>query len=194
VNDAAAAGEAGPAGARVVDPRGRSKALRPLPAEDRNAAVERGLTAYARGDGYLAHEELEQAWMAADDPAERELLGGLIKLAAASVHAARGNPAGVATNLRGARARLVEAADRGGGLAATGPVLPALAADGGIDVAALIAAVDERLARVAALSVGPIAPVGALPDPPHDAAGPAGRARRPPLDLPPLTLPRRTPA
>ena len=178
-------------GARVVDPRGRSKVHRPLPPVEREAAVARGFDAYARGAFYLAHEELEPAWMAADDPGERELLGGLIKLAAAYVHAARGNPAGVATNLRGARARFVEATTAGDGKP---PDLPVLAAGGGIDVAALVAAVDERLAAVAAMSVGPAAPTRTLPDPPHDVAGPPGRARRPPLAVDPLPLPRRTTA
>jgi hypothetical protein len=177
--------------ARVVDPRGRSKVYRPLPAAERDAALVRGLDAFERGAFYLAHEELEPAWMAADDPGERELLGGLIKLAAAYVHAARGNPAGVATNLRGARARLVEAATAGQG---TPPDLPALAAACRIDVSALVAAVDERLAEVAAMSVGPVAPPGTLADPPHDVAGPSGRARRPPLALDPLPVLRRTPA
>ena len=46
--------------------------------------------------------------MGTDDPAERALLQGLIKLAAAYVHDVRGNPAGIRKNLDGARARLVE--------------------------------------------------------------------------------------
>jgi hypothetical protein len=163
---------------RVVDPRGRSKVLRPLPDADRAASLSSGLVAYERGDFYLAHEELEPAWMAAADPGERELLGGLIKLAAAHVHAARGNAVGVATNLRGARTRLATAAAAG--------------IDGGFDLPALLAAVDDRLAELAALPATPAEPRGTLPDPPHDVAGPPGRARRPPLDLPPLALPRRT--
>ncbi len=120
----------------VIDPRGRAKVLRPLPAEEREAAVARGLAAYARGAFYLAHEELEPAWMAAADPGERELLGGLIKLAAAFVHAARGNPAGAATNLRGARERLAGAAAAG--------------RDGGLDLPGLLEAIDDRLAQLAA--------------------------------------------
>ena len=44
--------------------------------------------------------------MGTDDPAERDLIQGLIKLAAADVHGVRGNPAGVARNLEGARDRL----------------------------------------------------------------------------------------
>jgi predicted transcriptional regulator len=51
--------------------RGRAKAHRPLSQEVRTAAVERGLAAYGRGAWYLAHEELEPAWMGTDDPAER---------------------------------------------------------------------------------------------------------------------------
>ena len=168
---------------RVVDPRGRAKAYRPLPQAAREAAIERGLAAYERGAFYLAHEELEPAWMGTDDAAERELLGGLIKVAAAFVHAARGNRTGAATNLRGARERLVgaAAADR----------------DGGLDLPGLLAAIDDRLARLAA---EPVAAESAelrglpVPDPPHDVAGPPGRARRPPLDLQPPTLVRRSPA
>jgi len=63
---------------------------------------------------------------------ERELIQGLIKLAAAFVHAARGNPAGVAKNLRGARERLANAGEAGVRMA--------------VDVTALLAAVDDRLA------------------------------------------------
>jgi predicted metal-dependent hydrolase len=177
--------------ARVVDPRGRAKVLRPLPAEEREAAVARGLAAYARGDFYLAHEELEPAWMAEADPGERELLGGLIKVAAAFVHAARGNPAGVRTNLCGARERLAGAAAAG--------------RDGGLDLVGLLAAIDDRLARLEAevpvaagsvalpgLPVAPEVPVAPGPDPTHDVAGPPGRARRPPLALEPPTLARRS--
>jgi len=169
--------------ARVVDPRGRAKVLRPLPAEDREAAVARGLAAYARGDFYLAHEELEPAWMAVADPGERELLGGLIKLAAAYVHASRGNPAGVRINLRGARERLAGAAAAGH--------------DGEIDVPALLAAIDDQLARLEAepVAVESAVPGGhPTPDPPHDVAGPPGRAHRPPLSLEPPTIAQRLPA
>jgi predicted metal-dependent hydrolase len=172
---------------RVVDPRGRSKVLRPLPCEDREAALERGLAAYARGDFYLAHEELEPAWMAADDPGERELLGGLIKLAAAFVHAARGNPAGVRTNLRGARERLAGAGAAG--------------RDGGFDLPVLLAAIDDLLARLTALPAAiessdteraPGMSGAPVPDLPHDVVGPPGRARRLPLALEPPTLFRRS--
>ena len=85
---------------------GRAKAYRPIPEEARRKAIEDGLEAYAQDDWFLAHELLEPAWMGTRDVAERELLQGLIKLAAAFVHGARSNPAGVGKNLRGARERL----------------------------------------------------------------------------------------
>jgi hypothetical protein len=163
---------------RIVDPRGRAKAYRPLASSQREASVAAGLAAYAHGDFYLAHEELEPAWMAADDPGERERLAGLIKLSAAFVHAARGNPAGVSTNLRGARDRLARAHAAG--------------ADGDLDLPAILAGIDDRLARVAAMPGIHAAAAGTLPDPPHDVAGPPGRAQRPPLDLDPPAISRRT--
>jgi predicted metal-dependent hydrolase len=115
---------------------GRAKAYRPMPAEDRAAAFEAGLAAYDRGDFFLAHELLEPAWMGTADLGERELDQGLIKLAAAFVHGVRGNPAGIARNLEGARARLAGARD----------------ADhkAGLDLDDLIASIDDRLRRLAA--------------------------------------------
>ena len=70
---------------------GRLKAYRPIPAADRRRAFEAGVAAYDRGDFFEAHELLEPAWMGTDEPAERDLLQGLIKLAAAFVHGVRGN-------------------------------------------------------------------------------------------------------
>jgi len=171
---------------RVME-RGRAKAYRPLPREVRRAAVERGLAAYGHGAWYLAHEELEPAWMGTDDPAERALLSGLIKLAAAYVHAARGNPLGVRTNLRGARERLAAAAT------ATTTAGPAGAIEW-IDLPTLLVGVDDRLARIEALCAGP--PAAATRDagaavPSHDIAGPAGRFRGPPVAIGILTLPRK---
>ena len=87
----------------IVGPDGRAKAYRPMPAATRAAAIAAGLAAYDRGDFFEAHELLEPAWMGTDDPAERAVLQGLIKLAAAYVHDVRGNPAGVRKNLDGAR-------------------------------------------------------------------------------------------
>jgi predicted metal-dependent hydrolase len=117
---------------------GRAKAYRPLPAAERRQAYDRALEAYERGDFFLTHELLEPAWMGTDDPAERALHQGLIKLAAAFVHGVRGNPKGIVRNLVGARERLADAVGT-----------PA-AADSGLDVAALLDAIDDRLARLAA--------------------------------------------
>lgn len=124
-------------GATVLQ-NGRAKAYRPLPAADRRRAFEAALAAYERGDFFETHELLEPAWMGTDDLAERALHQGLIKLAAAFVHGVRGNPAGIAKNLAGAREHLA---------AAVGT--PA-AETSGLDLAALVRAIDERLARLAA--------------------------------------------
>jgi hypothetical protein len=124
-------------GATVVQ-NGRAKAYRPLPAETRRRAFDHALAAYERGDFFEAHELLEPAWMGTDDLAERALHQGLIKLAAAFVHGIRGNPTGIAKNLQGSRVWLTEAVG-------TQP-----AASSGLDLTVLIAAIDERLARLAA--------------------------------------------
>jgi predicted metal-dependent hydrolase len=118
----------------VVGRDGRAKAYRPLPDEERRAAIEAGLAAYERGDFFEAHEDLEPAWMGTDDLAERALLQGLIKVAAAYVHDVRGNPAGIVRNLAGARALLGEAAENGPSDNAAG-----------IDLGALIDEVNLRL-------------------------------------------------
>ena len=129
---------AGSAGrGRTVLQGGREKAFRPLPAIDRRAAFAAGVEAYERGDFFEAHEILEPAWMGTANLGERELYQGLIKVAAAFVHGVRGNPMGIARNLTGARERLD---------AAIGS--PAAAASG-IDVPALVAAIDNRLERLA---------------------------------------------
>ena len=104
--------------------------------------MEEGLTAYERGDFFLAHELLEPAWMGTADLPERALLQGLIKLAAAYVHAVRGNAAGIRKNLEGARARLVEAGPAG--------------AVAGLDAMALVRAIDDRLARTIGVDDPPI--------------------------------------
>lgn len=119
----------------VVGADGRAKAYRPLPAEVRVAAVIAGLEAYAAGDYFEAHELMEPAWMGTDDVAERALIQGLIKVAAADVHAVRGNPAGVRRNLEGARDRLVS----GAAGSITGVE---------VDVAALLLSIDARLAAM----------------------------------------------
>jgi hypothetical protein len=82
--------------------------------------------------------------MGTDDSAERALLQGLIKVAAAYVHDARGNPPGIARNLVGARALLLQAAT-------DGPAVNVV----GIDIAALIEAIDLRLDDLSAHPDGP---------------------------------------
>ncbi len=124
-------------GATILQ-NGRAKSYRPLPADDRRRAFDAALVAYDRGDFFETHELLEPAWMGTDDLAERALHQGLIKLAAAFVHGVRGNPAGIAKNLAGAR----------GHLAAAVGTPPAEAS--GLDLVALIGAIDVRLARLVA--------------------------------------------
>ncbi|MDQ3126903.1 MAG: DUF309 domain-containing protein [Chloroflexota bacterium] len=124
-------------GATILQ-NGRAKAYRPMPADDRRRAFESALEAYDRGDFFETHELLEPAWMGTDDLAERALHQGLIKLAAAFVHGVRGNPAGIAKNLAGAREHLAAAAG----------TPPAEAS--GLDLVGLIGAIDVRLARLAA--------------------------------------------
>jgi predicted metal-dependent hydrolase len=116
---------------------GREKAYRPLSVEERDLAFARGVAAYERGDFFEAHEHLEPAWMGTADPAERNLHQGLIKLAAAFVHAVRGNPLGVEKNLRGARERLADA-------------LVDDVDDRGLDLRAILRDVDGRLAELVA--------------------------------------------
>jgi hypothetical protein len=121
----------------LIDADGRAKAYRPMPAPERTAAVMAGLGAYEAEDFFEAHELMEPAWMGTDDPAERDLISGLIKVAAADVHAVRGNPRGVARNLEGARDRLRRVPD--------GDPVPQLR----IDVVGLRDAIDRRLADLA---------------------------------------------
>ena len=116
---------------------GRAKAYRPLPAAERDAALRKGIAAYEAGDFFAAHEHLEPAWMGTADPAERNLHQGLIKLAAGYVHAVRGNPLGMAKNLRGASDRLAEAL--------VDDVDPR-----GLDLPAILGEIDGRLAELAA--------------------------------------------
>ena len=121
----------------VIGRDGRAKAYRPLPAAERAAALAEGLAAYDRGDFFEAHELLEPAWMGTADAAERDLLQGLIKLAAAFVHDVRGNPLGLAKNLTGACERLAAARD-------------AQANADGVELAALVEAIEARLRLLAA--------------------------------------------
>ena len=119
----------------------RDKAYRPLPLAERRAAFEEGLGLYEAGEYFECHEALEPAWMGTDDLAERALHQGLIKVAAAYVHAGRANPPGVVRNLEGARRHL----------AIAGPA----AAAWGVDVVALLAEVDARLASPSSIATAP---------------------------------------
>jgi predicted metal-dependent hydrolase len=130
-----------PQSRRTVRQGDRDKAYRQLPVADRRAAFEAGLAAYARGDFFAAHEALEPAWMGTADVAERALHQGLIKIAAAYVHAVRGNPVGIDRNLSGARRHLALAGAAGPGW--------------GVDVERLAADVDARLADPALAAIPP---------------------------------------
>ena len=136
-------------GTVIIGRDGRAKAYRPLPDAERMTAMRAGLAAYRRGDFFEAHELLEPAWMGTDVMAERALLQGLIKVAAAYVHAVRGNPTGIVRNLAGARRRLVEAQDDDGDVGTVGTV------GAWVDLPGLIVAIDLRLADLAAHPGGP---------------------------------------
>lgn len=134
----------------VIQSDGRAKAYRPLPEAARARAMLAGLQHHARGEAFEAHEAWEPAWMGTDDVAERALIQGLIKLAAADVHAGRGNPAGVTRNLEGALQRL-RVAQAAGVASAPGIVL---------DLASLI---DLAVARLARATTGDPTPTIRIP-------------------------------
>lgn len=131
--------------ATTVVQDGRRKAYRPLSLTERRAALQAGIAAYEAGDHFLAHELLEPAWMGTDDPVERSVHQGLIKLAAAFVHATRGNPLGIDKNLRGAGDRLAAAAADPEALRACMERL-----DVDLDIARIVREIGERLVRLGA--------------------------------------------
>ena len=133
---------------RVLDSDGRSKVYRPLPVEGRRAAREAGLAAYAEARFFEAHELMEPAWMGSADQAERDLDQGLIKLAAAYVHAGRGNAVGMRKNLEGARRRLAAVAD---GHRESGEAAMAAAS---VDARRLLEQVETRLEVLRGLGSG----------------------------------------
>lgn len=140
-------GSTGRGAGRILGADGRSKAYRPLPETQRRAAREAGIAAYGAGRFWHAHEHLEPAWMGSADPAERDLDQGLIKLAAAYVHAERGNLAGMRKNLVGAAARLRAVVDAPGARGSDA------AERAGVDVPLVLRDVEEALARLDELSV-----------------------------------------
>jgi predicted metal-dependent hydrolase len=68
-------------------------------------ALERGLELIRAGEFFAAHEELEDAWRAAE-PAERDFLQGLVHVAVAWYQAGRGNRVGCERQLQKAQRRL----------------------------------------------------------------------------------------
>ena len=101
----------------------------------------RGIELIRRGEYFAAHEELEDAWRAAE-PAERDFLQGLVHVAVAWYQAGRGKEIGCARQLEKAARRL-------------GPYAPE---HRGIDVAALLVQVDAAQAIVAGGSLALPAP------------------------------------
>jgi uncharacterized protein len=96
-----------------------------------SASYERGLELILAGEYFAAHEDLEDAWRAAP-PEERDFLQGLVHVAVAWYQAGRGRRIGCERQLAKARRRL-------------GPYAPA---HRGLDVAAVLASVDEAAAFV----------------------------------------------
>lgn len=72
----------------------------------------RGLTLYATGDHWHAHEAWEALWLRRKDSSEGAFLRAAIQVAAAMVKAEQGNMAGVRKNLGKARANLAGAPAR----------------------------------------------------------------------------------
>ena len=72
---------------------------------DLTASLEAGLDLIRRGEYFAAHEELEDAWRAAE-PAERDFYQGLVHVAVAWYQAGRGNRVGCERQLEKATRRL----------------------------------------------------------------------------------------
>jgi predicted metal-dependent hydrolase len=102
-----------------------------------------GLELIRRGEYFLAHEELEEAWRAAD-PAEKDFFQGLVHVAVAWHHAGRGNRPGCERQLAKAARRLE-------------PFSPA---HRGVDVAAALASVAEAQRVVESGSLDLPTPLG----------------------------------
>jgi 8-oxo-dGTP pyrophosphatase MutT (NUDIX family) len=121
-----------------------------------------GLDLIRRGEYFEAHEELEEAWRAAE-PAEKDFFQGLVHVTVAWHHAGRGNRPGCERQLAKARRRLT-------------PFAPL---HRGIDLARLLRSVDEAARIVEAGSLDlPSPALGAATwddvpvamDPPHGCA------------------------
>jgi uncharacterized protein len=94
-------------------------------------SFERGLELIRSGEFFAAHEELEDAWRAAE-PEERDFLQGLVHVAVAWYQAGRGNRVGCERQLEKARLRLA-------------PYAPF---HRGVDVDALLPQLDAAAERV----------------------------------------------
>jgi predicted metal-dependent hydrolase len=94
-----------------------------------DAALERGLQLIRKREYFAAHEELEDAWRAAE-PGERDFLQGLVHVAVAWYQAGRGNRVGCERQLAKALRRLSDYGPqhRGVDLAALRPQLEQAAA------------------------------------------------------------------
>jgi uncharacterized protein len=106
-------------------------------------SYERGLELIRAGRYFDAHEELEEAWRAAE-PAERDFLQGLVHVAVAWYQADRGRRIGCERQLEKAARRLTPYAPRHRGL----------------DVADLLVQLESATGRVASgsLALHPIQP------------------------------------
>ena len=91
-----------------------------------------GLDLIRRGEFFAAHEELEDAWRAAE-PAERDFFQGLVHVAVAWYQAGRGNRVGCERQLDKAARRL-------------GPYAPV---HRGVDIGSVLTQVDEAARLVA---------------------------------------------
>ena len=100
-----------------------------------DGAYERGLELLCGGRWFAAHEAFEEAWRAAE-PAERDFLQGLVHVAVAWYHAE------VTGRRRACESQLEKASRR---------LAPYAPAHRGVDVAALLASVDEARGRFPAL-------------------------------------------
>jgi len=122
------------------------------------AAARLGDELLRAGRPFHAHEVFEASWKSGP-PAERELWQGLAQLAVGLTHAHRGNARGAVTLLRrgAARVRAYRGADAGGadagGAGAGGADAGGAGAGGaravyGMDLAGVLAACDELVARI----------------------------------------------
>jgi predicted metal-dependent hydrolase len=91
-----------------------------------------GLDLIRRGEFFAAHEELEDAWRAAE-PTERDFFQGLVHVAVAWYQAGRGNRVGCERQLEKAARRL-------------GPYAPE---HRGVDIGSVLTQVDEAERLVA---------------------------------------------